>query len=57
MKLSSTRNLLLPDTHEILLQQVKDELVRKGLPENITLHLKSISKEKEVKLDTQKNGT
>ncbi|XP_036425629.1 uromodulin-like [Colossoma macropomum] len=44
MKLSSANNLEQSSSMEDFLKQLKEELVRKGLPGNITIHLKNISK-------------
>ncbi|KAL6458567.1 hypothetical protein MHYP_G00337970 [Metynnis hypsauchen] len=49
LRLSSLEDFKQSSTRTMFLSQLKEELVRKGLPTNITLHLKSISKQKNVK--------
>ncbi|XP_036425548.1 pancreatic secretory granule membrane major glycoprotein GP2-like [Colossoma macropomum] len=56
LRLSSAEDFKQSSTSEIFLNQLKEELLRKGLPTNITLHLKSISKQKNVKSETREPG-
>ncbi|KAL7833200.1 hypothetical protein SRHO_G00302180 [Serrasalmus rhombeus] len=57
IRLSSAKDFKQSSTSEIFLKQLKEDLVRKGLPTNITLHLKSISKYHNVKPATLEPGT
>ncbi|KAL6458563.1 hypothetical protein MHYP_G00337930 [Metynnis hypsauchen] len=57
MKLSSAKNLELSSSMEDFLKQLKEELVRKGLPSNVTVHLKSISKWSDENSAEKKPGT